>query len=184
MKKILLAAATMISFSAMAQTADEKAWMEFMTPGEQHDMLFKSNGKWNEDITFYMTPGAPPTSAKATCVNEMVLGGRYQKSTHNGDMMGMPFEGIGTVGYDKGRKIWFSTWIDNMGTGMMYSEGSYDNGKKQIEFKGTTTDPATGKAMKFRETFKILDNDHQEMEMFMMSNGKEYKSMAIKLTRA
>jgi hypothetical protein len=184
MKKLFLISATLISLSSFAQSGDEKAWMDFMTPGQQHKMLAKDDGKWNEEITFYMAPGAPPTIAKATCVNEMILGGRYQKSTHTGEMMGMPFEGIGTIGYDNGRKIWFSTWIDNMGTGMMYAEGKYDDTKKMVEFKGTSTDPATGKAMKYRQTFRAIDNDHQEMELFMIDNGKEFKSMVIKLARA
>jgi hypothetical protein len=184
MKKLLLLSATLISFSSFAQTAEENAWMDFMTPGEQHTTLAKENGKWNEEITFYMTPDAPPTTYKSVCVNEMILGGRYQKSTHTGEMMGMPFEGNGIIGYDKGRKMWFSTWIDNMGTGIMYSEGNYDKAKNILEFKGTSTDPSTGKAVSFRQTFKAIDSDHQEMEMFMMNNGKEFKSMVIKFTRA
>ncbi|WP_118972716.1 DUF1579 domain-containing protein [Taibaiella koreensis] len=184
MKKLLLLSATLISLSAVAQTAEEKAWMAFMTPGEQHQMMAKDNGKWNEEITFYMTPGAPPTSAKASCTNEMILGGRYQRSVHTGDMMGMPFEGISTTGYDNGRKVFFSTWIDNMGTGVMYMEGKYDATKKMLELKGTTTDPATGKAMPVRQTMRWIDDNTQEMEMYNTAKGKEYKSMVIKFSRA
>jgi hypothetical protein len=36
----------------------------------------------------------------------------------------MPFEGISTLGYDNAKKTFFSTWIDNMGTGMMVMEGN------------------------------------------------------------
>lgn len=181
MKKILLLSATLISFAlcTYAQTAEEKAWMAYMTPGEQHNMLAGDNGIWTEEISFYMAPGAAPTTSTAKCVNEMILGGRYQKSTHTGDMMGMPFEGIGITGYDNGRKIWFSTWVDNMGTGIMYSEGTYDVAKKLVELKGTTTDPSTGKAMAFRQTIRQIDKDTQEMEMFTVTNGKEFKSMVI-----
>lgn len=184
MKKLLLLSATLISLSAVAQTAEEKAWMAFMTPGEQHQAMAKENGKWNEEITFYMAPDAPPSTAKASCNNEMILGGRYQRSVHTGDMMGMPFEGISTTGYDNGRKVFFSTWIDNMGTGIMYMEGKYDAAKKMLELKGTTTDPVTGKAMPVRQTLRWVDANTQEMEMFNTANGKEYRSMVIKLTRA
>jgi len=169
----------------MAQTAEEKAWMDFMTPGEEHNMMARDNGKWEEEITFYMAPGAPPTTAKATCTNEMILGNRYQRSVHTGEMMGMPFEGISTMGYDKGRKVFVNTWIDNMGTGVMYSEGKYDPAKKMIELKGTHTDPSTGKSVPFRETMRWIDSNTQEMEMFMQGpDGKEFKSMVIKFKRA
>lgn len=37
-----------------------KAWMTYMTPGDMHKMLAESEGEWNEDITMWMAPGAPP----------------------------------------------------------------------------------------------------------------------------
>lgn len=184
-KLILLSALTLTcSFAVKAQnSAEEKAWMAFMTPGEQHNTMAAENGIWDEEITFYMAPGAPPTTAKSVCTNEMILGGRYQRSVHKGEMMGMPFEGEGITGYDNGRKIFFSTWIDNMGTGIMYSEGKYDPVKKQLEFKGKSTDPASGAAKAFRQTMKNIDADHQVMEMYMVNKGKEFKSMEIRFTR-
>lgn len=184
MKKLLLLSATLISLQAAGQSAEEKAWMDFMTPGKEHAMLAKDNGTWNEEITFYQSPGAPPAQMKSTCTNEMMLDGRYQRSVHKGEMMGMPFEGIGTVGYDNSRKIFFSTWIDNMGTGMMYAEGKYDPSKKMIELKGKTTDPTSGKSVDYRETLRFIDDNTQEMEMFMMADGKEFKSMVITLKRS
>lgn len=185
MKKLLLLSATLISFSAFAQTAEEKAWMEYMTPGKEHEMMSKDNGTWNEEITMYMTPGAPPIVSKAVCTNQMILGGRYQHSVHQGDMMGMPFEGHSTMGYDNARKIFVSTWIDNMGTGFMYSEGKYDAAKKSLELKGTVTDPTNGKSLPFREIMRWIDDNNQEMTMFMTGpDGKEFKSMIIKFKRA
>ncbi len=186
MKKLILLSAFTLTCSLVASAQDpgnEKAWMAFMTPGEQHKAMAAENGVWDEEITFYMAADAPPTVTKATCTNEMILGGRYQRSVHTGNMMGMPFQGEGITGYDNGRKIFFSTWIDNMGTGMMYSEGKYDPAKKQLELKGKSTDPATGKPMDFRQTMKNTDADHQVMEMFMVHDGKEFKSMEIKFTR-
>lgn len=186
MKKLVLLSALALtcSFAVSAQdAADEKAWMAFMTPGTAHNTLAAGNGTWDEEITLYRTDGAPPTVAKSTCTNEMILGGRYQRSVHKGEMMGMPFEGEGISGYDNGRKIYFSTWVDNMGTGIMYSEGKYDPVKKQLVLKGKSTDPATGKAMDFRQTMKSVDADHQVMEMYMISKGKEFKSMEIRFTR-
>jgi hypothetical protein len=53
----------------------------------------------------------------ATCTNTMILGGRYQQSMIKGNMMGMPFEGMGLLGYDNAQKLFYSTWVDNMGTG-------------------------------------------------------------------
>jgi hypothetical protein len=40
------------------------------------------------------------------------------------------------MGYDNAKKKFVSTWIDNMGTGMMTAEGEWNPSKKSIEFKG------------------------------------------------
>ena len=48
------------------------------------------------------------------------LDGRYIKVDVAGDMPGMgPFTGFGLTGFDNVSKKFVSTWVDNMGTGMM-----------------------------------------------------------------
>ena len=167
-----------------AQSADDmKAWTDYMTPGPVHEMLAKSNGEWSEEITFWMDPGSQPSKASGSVTNKMILGGRYQQSTYTGDMMGMPFEGISILAYDNGRKIFQSSWIDNFGTGITNSEGVWDEATKTVNFTGTSYDPTTREVKNIRQTFKIIDDNNPLMEMFTNSNGSEYKTMEIKLTR-
>lgn len=178
----------LIGFSSqlVAQTDQDaamKAWMSYMTPGEVHKMLAKDDGEWNEEITLWMAPGAPPTKNTATCLNKMIMGGRYQESKHTGNFMGMPFEGYGLVGYDNAKKIFVSSWVDNLGTGIMYLEGKWDDKTKTINFSGKSTDATTGKDMAIREVFTYIDPNKQKLEMFSTVEGKEYKSMEIIFTR-
>jgi hypothetical protein len=160
-----------------------KNMMEAMTPGEMHKMLASFNGKWTGDVTMWMDPAAPPSKSVATVENKMILGGRYQQSTHKGDMGGMPFEGVGTFGYDNAKKMFVSSWTDNMGTGIMHLEGPYDEATKTITLKGKCMNPENMKEMEIRETLKIVDDKNQVMEMYMTNDGKETKSMEIKLVR-
>lgn len=168
-----------------AQTeAEMKAWMDYMTPGDIHKMLAKSDGDWDADMTMWMAANTPPTKTTGTCTNKMILGGRYQESKYAANMNGMPFEGIGTTAYDNALKKFVSTWIDNMGTGIMVMEGSWDNASKSLTTKGKTIDPTTGKEVTIREVFKIVDDNTQILEMYTIpTGGKEYKNMEIKLTR-
>ena len=185
MKKTLLLLSTVCCFTTVfAQSeSEQKAWMAFMTPGEEHKMLAKDDGQWNEEVTVFMDPSVPPMKSKSVCTNTMMLGGRYQRSIHKGDMMGMPFEGESTVGYDNGRKVWFSTWVDNMGTGIMYGEGVFDKSKNALVLTGKMTDPSTSKAVDYKEVMTFQDADHQKMEMYLMVEGKEIKTMEILFTR-
>jgi hypothetical protein len=162
-----------------------KNWQSFMTPGAMHQKMAKWDGKWDSDITLWMAPGAPPQKTKSTALNKMVMNGLYQESTHSGNMMGMPFNGKGTLGYDNLRNVFVSTWIDNMGSGIMYLEGPMDETGKIIMLKGKMTDPGTGYMTDVRETMTLKDDNTQVMEMFVaMPGGKEMKTMEIKFTRA
>jgi len=175
---------TFCYLSVFAQSdADMKAMMAYMTPGEVHQMMGKSTGTWTGAITMWMQPGAQPTNMTGEATNEMILGGRYLQSKNTGNMMGMPFEGIGTTGYDNAKKIFMTTWIDNAGTGIMYLEGTWDAQNKTINFSGKMVDPMSGKDIPVRETLKFVDDNTHVLEMFLTDKGKEYKSMEIKYTR-
>lgn len=169
--------------AAAMQEQGMKAWMAYMTPGPMHEMMAKCNGDWKEEVTYWMVPGGEPTKSTSSCTNSMIMGNRYQETKHTSSMNGMPFEGYGILAYDNGKKIFVSTWIDNMGTGIMYLEGKWDEKNKTIHFSGKTVDPMTGKDMHVREEFKLIDDNNQFMEMYMTQNGKEFKSMEIKFSR-
>lgn len=184
MKRILLLLFIIISGRLAAQVdsaAMMKSWMDYMTPGDMHAVLAKLDGEWTADISMWIAPGTEPTKTTGTCVNKMIMGGRYQQATNTADMMGMPFEGSGTTGYDNAKKLFVSTWIDNMGTGIIMMEGSWNATTKTISFKGKTIDPFTKKDMKLRENFQIIDEDTHRMEMYGPdpATGKEYKTMEI-----
>jgi hypothetical protein len=177
----------MLSADSIAKPVDSaammKAWEDYMKPGESHAMLAKSVGKWNVELAFYHTPGGAPTKSNAIAEYKMILGGRYQQCNYKGTVEGMPFEGMNTVAFDNSRKVFISTWIDNMGTGLMYLEGTYDTANNTINLKGKSTDVISGKEITMRETHTFIDNNTQQMEMFDNKNGKEVKTMTIKLTR-
>jgi hypothetical protein len=163
-----------------------RTMMEAGTPGKEQALLAKSNGVWKAETTMWMSPDAPPMTSTGVVNNKMILGGRYQQMSFKGDMMGAPFEGIGTTGYDNARKVWVSTWVDNMSTAIMNMEGNWDEATKTITTSGKMLCPANGKMCEMKEVFKIVDDNTQVMEMYGpdMKTGKLYKNMEMKLTRS
>jgi hypothetical protein len=170
---------------AKAQSeAEMKKWMEYMTPAEVQKMIAKWDGEWNEAITMWQAPGAPEQKMEATCVNKMILGGRYQEARHSGNFMGMPFEAIGTLGWDNAGKKFVNSWIDNMGTGIAFMEGTWDEASKSAEMRGKMTDPMTGNTINIRQVLKIIDDNTQEVTQYTTNKeGKEFKNMLITLKR-
>lgn len=179
---ILIAA---INFDAKAQTEEEmKNWMEYMTPGDIHKMIASWDGEWTGDINMWMSPDAPPSKTTGTVTNKMGLGGRYQIANYTGSFNGMPFEGMSILAYDNAKKAFESIWVDNMGTGVMHLQGKWDAATKTIILTGPMVDPMTGKEMKIKETFKIVDADTQIMSMYAPGpDGKEFKNMEITYKR-
>ena len=160
--------------------------MAYSTPGDMHKMIKSWDGSWTGEVTSWYAPGTPPQKSKSTAVNKTIMGGRYQVSNFTGKMMGMPFEGMGTLAYDNAKKVFISTWIDNMGTGLMKMEGPWDEATKSMILTGRCVDPGsgTGKEMTLREVFKVIDDKTQMMTMYGPGpDGNEYKMMEIKMTK-
>jgi len=106
------------------------------------------------------------------------LNGLYQMGQFRGNMMGRPFEGRSTMGYDNAKKIFVNTWIDNLGSGIIYMTGTFDEKTKTLNLKGQQTDPVTGKDMDIREEMTMIDNDSYTMIMYGAGmDGKEMKFM-------
>ena len=178
--------AVLLSFNAFAQDMDQeammKAWQTAMTLGPEHKMLANTVGKWDADISMWMDPTQPPQITKGTASYESIYDDRYIIGKYTGNMMNMPFSGMDICGYDNVKKVFFSSWIDNMGTGVMYLEGTFDKASNTFNYTGDTVDPM-GNKMKVREVITVIDKDHSKFEMFMSTPTGEMKSMEISYTR-
>lgn len=182
---IILCASLILPVYAQDQNAadQQKAWTEYMTPGWAHEMMAEHAGEWNTTTTMWMDPSAPPQKMEGTSKNEMIMGGRYLKSTHFGNMMGMPFEGMSLEGFDNAKKEFTSVWIDNFGTGTSISTGKYDEETKSIIYTGNMYEPMQGKDVMIKEIVKTINKDHHIIEMYGFVDGKEIKTMEIEFKR-
>jgi uncharacterized lipoprotein NlpE involved in copper resistance len=163
-----------------------KAMMEYGTLGKMHEMMASWDGTWIGETTMWEYEGADPQKSTGTAVNSMILGGRYQSAKHSGYMLGMPFVGMSTMGYDNATKQFTSTWVDSWSTGIMTMAGPWDEATKTLTLSGTMPDICRpGKMCSMKETFTIIDDNTQKMEMYGPDpkTGKEYKMMEINLSR-
>jgi hypothetical protein len=160
-----------------------RAWQEYATPGNPHKMMADEVGTWNCDMTFWSEANGKPEKATSVAVIRMILGGRYQEADYKGTMMGQPFEGKSTLAYNNASEEYTTTFIDNMGTGMMVAMGKYDESKKSMELKGEMVNPVNGKKTPYREVYTIVDPKTRKMEMYDTKDGSEYKSMEIVMTK-
>lgn len=178
-KLFLLFLITFVNVSIAQEDEMMKAWMDYMTPSWGHEILAASEGLWNAEVTYWMSPDSEPTVSKGTMNVEMIMGGRYQLAKFESNMMGMPMQGMSLGAFDNVTQEFISTWIDNFGTGLMVSYGKFNKDGNFIESFGDMVDPMSGGKMRVREVYKFVSDTHQTMEMFMDFMGQEFKSMEI-----
>jgi len=167
---------------------------ELAKPNENHKLLARAVGHWRYTASMWMNPDptAPPSKSTGTTVTKALMGGRYFTSEHSGKMQ-MPgpdgkmadveFKGISTDGYDNVKKKFVSSWIDNLGTGIVNSEGTYDAATKTFTYY-MENEMVPGMKTKIREAIKITDHDHHTVEFYEDRGGTEVKTMEIKCTRS
>lgn len=181
MKKTLLLI-TFIGFlstTGIAQTPEEaKAWQEYMTPGNAHKLLAKEAGTWEGEVSSWMDPSQPPMKNKAKYEIRMIMNGLFQEMSYTSSMMGMPFTGKSITGYNNAKKEYESIWCDAMGSGFVKMTGFYDESLKTFNYKGTQTDPVTGKDTEIRQEIKWNNDNSFTMTMYGAGpEGKEMKFM-------
>jgi hypothetical protein len=166
--------------------------MEMAKPGENHKTLADTVGSWTYKVKWWMRPDAPPMESSGTCSTKSVMDGRYFISEHtgkmsmagaDGKMMDMGFQGMSTEGYDNAKKKYVASWIDNMGTGIMMMEGTYDPSAKTLTYIGEE-EPMPGMKFKMREVIKYTDKNHHTMEFYEVHEGGEVKVMEMAYTRS
>ena len=166
---------------AKHQEAMMARWTEFMTPGPAHKVLDTKVGHWNVVIKSF----DPPTESKGTSDFRWIMEGRYLEQTAHASFEGAPFEGLGISGFDNLKHAYVSTWVDNMGTGLVNAEGTYSPQKRTFQYSGQTPDLMTGKYVKSRSVETFVDDDHMTVEFFGPGpDGKEIESMELQYTRA
>ncbi|CAN5442686.1 hypothetical protein BH18VER2_BH18VER2_03870 [soil metagenome] len=94
----------------------------------------------------------------------------------------MEFLGHSMEGYDNVKQKFVNTWMDNMGTGIMMTEGTYDEATKTFTYTGEF-EPMPGMKQKVREVVKLTDKNHMVLEWYEDRGGKEVKTMEIGYTR-
>lgn len=161
-----------------------KKWAAFATPGEAHKHFLDHVGKWSTQVKMWHEPGQPPMESAGMSDIELIMDGRYLVERATGNAMGEPFSGIGTVAYDNLKKKYVSTWIDNMGTGIMTLEGTCDASANTCTYYGESPDVMSGNYKKVRAVMRKMGADKWAFEMYDKGpDGKEWKNFEIIYTR-
>ena len=157
----------------------QELYKKFATPGKPHQHFKRLVGRWNCEMKMF---SPQPSTSKGSATFQVIMGGRYMQQRFRAKMQGQSFQGMGITGYDNAKKKYVGIWVDNMGTGIMSVEGTYDAKKQTLTEIGTSSSP-TG-TMKMRMTSHYIDKDKFLFTMYLTIPNGERKLMEITYTRA
>ncbi|MEO0575493.1 MAG: DUF1579 family protein [Pseudomonadota bacterium] len=167
--------------AAMDEAAAMQAMAAAATPGDAHAKLAKGVGSFKASMAFFMEPGGDPLVSQMSVERTMDLNGRVMNESWKGQVMGAPFEGRGRTGFDNVTQKYWSTWTDNMSTGLLVMHGAWDADEEAMVLHGESTHPVTGKTYKTRAVGKYLPEGKESMVMYEDHGEGEYKSMTFTL---
>jgi uncharacterized protein DUF1579 len=184
-RRLLAAFAVAAAATAFAQESRPSARPEapaMPTPGPEHAVLKDGAGTWDATVESFAAPGQPPMLAKGIETATMV-GGFWLVSDFKSEVMGQPFLGRSTLGYDPAKKKYVSTWIDSMTPSLSVGESDYDAATKT--FTGWTDGiDHRGRPTRFKTVTVFKDPATRISTMSMKGpDGKEMTVMRITYTR-
>lgn len=114
----------------------------------------------------------------------MLLGGRFLEMKQQGDMMGMDYQSIITLGYNNTDKTMSLITITNMGTGTLSLSGEWDENSKSATLFGQLTNPVTKNSIAVKQVVAFVDVDTILIESYDKEGDKpEKKTVQYKLIR-
>lgn len=140
-------------------------------PTPEHELLQRTVGAWNVKCTYFMVD--PPLENEARETVEPV-GPFWTVSRFEAEMMGTPFVGRATCGYDPFEQRFVGTWVDSMLPVLYPYDGTYDEGTRTLAMKGRGNMPQFGGVCDYRMVQQFAAEGHHTFDMYVtMPDGNE-----------
>jgi hypothetical protein len=159
MKKfaILGIAIALVASGVLAQSSEPTK--DHDEPAKDHEWLKQLVGEWDIQFKMYMQPDQPPAEAAGTD-SVRALGDHWVVAETKTTMMGVPYSGILSLGYDPQKEHFNGTWIDSFGGHLWVYKGTLNDAGDTLtlETEGPSIQ-APDKTARYREVIQITDED-------------------------
>ena len=168
----------------MSAQETQDPWSTYMNTSDVHALMAEYLGDFTMEITMSTGEGKPPMVIHLDSHHKMLLGGRFLEMKQSGDMMGMAYEAVTTLGYNTIDKNLSLTTITNMGTGTLAMAGLWENSTKAADVLGVLTNPVSKNTINVRQHFQFVDKDTILIESYdTEGTSAEKKTVEYKLKR-
>lgn len=122
---ISIAIALFVS-GVLAQSPEPTKVQDEPAPARDHEWLKQLVGEWDVTFKINMQPDQPPAESAGTD-SVRALGDHWVVAETKTTMMGAPYSGILSLGYDPQKKRFHGTWIDSFGGHLWIYKGTLND---------------------------------------------------------
>lgn len=176
MRKIIFAVIC-LGFCSFSMAQEDS----FPKPSKEHEVLKRFSGDWTTSSSCTMAPGTDPIPCSGSITGKM-LGGFWMTCHLEGNMSGMKFNALQTIGYDAKRGKYVATWVDSMSDFMWKYEGELKGNRLIFHAEGPHY-LKPGETMRFRDTYEFVSDTEIKMMSEGLLNGKWSAFMTGKATK-
>jgi hypothetical protein len=158
---------------------------ELVQPAEEHALLRGLAGDWSVSTKIWVRPGAEPVVTEGTSKSEMILDGRFLKTTTVGELFHTKTESLVIMGFDRRSDEYTLVTFDTMGTYYITGAGGYDAESKTLTLNGTSGHPKFGITETYVFEIQLVGNDEYVTSvLFDQPDGSKFKMTEITYRRA
>lgn len=137
---------------AAAKSARDHGWLKQMV------------GEWHVKFAINMGPDQPPMEAEGTD-SVRALGESWIIAEMKTTMMGAPYNGILSLGYNAQKEQFHGTWIDSFGGYLWVYKGTLNDAGDTLTLETSGPSPMDSETMvQYREVIQIIGEDSRSFE--------------------
>lgn len=181
---LLCTAIAQQSDSAPAATAPDTRQAAPNTPPRDHEWLKGLVGEWTTTWKMYMGPDQPPIEAAGTD-SVRAVGDYWVVAEAKSEMLGAPYNGIMSLGYDAERKQFHGTWIDSFCGRLWVYKGTLNDAGDTLTLETEGPSPQDpSKIVKYKETMRVNGPDSRAFtSTYQAEDGKWVRLVAVEFQR-
>ncbi len=172
---IICIAIVLVVRGVLAQSAE---------PAKNHDELTKEQkwlkqlvGTWDTEWKITMQPNQPPEAASGTD-SVRTLGDHWIIAEAKTTMMGAPYNGMLSLGYDPKNKQFIGTWIDSFGCQLWVYKGTLNEVGDTLTLETKGPSPlAPDKTVLYREVIRMTGKDRRTFTSSIETDEGAWKKL-------
>lgn len=151
-------------------------------PTPEHAILAGLSGKFTSKVHLYSGPYVRMLDTEGTAEGKPLMGGVFVQVTQSETRMKAQFDAITIFGFDEATRKYTAASIDDTSSAIVFYNGTYDAGKKQLVLSGRFSDQKSRVFSIVRKVITFVDATTWTLEEFVSHRVGDPETKVVTVT--